>query len=125
MFWWSGTPGDLIIFFNFVNQFNPYIKFTIDYNFTTRSVEFLDLRIWVDDNGVIQTDLFTKDNAKNSYLLPKSNHPSHCCKSIPYSLAFRVLRNCSLEEQREIRFQELKIKLLERGYRSRSIEDSI
>jgi hypothetical protein len=88
-------------------------------------VEFFDLRIWVDDHGVIQTDLFTKDNAKNSYLLPKSNHPSHCCKSIPYSLAFRVLRNCSLEEQREIGFQELKIKLLERGYRSRSIEDSI
>ena len=40
-------------------------------------------------------------------------------------MAFRVLRNCSQEEQREIRFKELKIKLLERGYRSRSIEDFI
>ena len=49
LFWWSGRPGDLLIFFDFVNKFNPYIKFTIDYNFTTRCVEFLDLRIWVDD----------------------------------------------------------------------------
>ena len=57
LFWLSGTLGDLVIFVHFVNQFNPYIKFTVDYNFTTRSVdlEFLDLKIWVDDDGIIKT----------------------------------------------------------------------
>ena len=30
LFWLSGTLGDLVIFVHFVNQFNPYIKFTVD-----------------------------------------------------------------------------------------------
>ena len=95
LFWWLGTPGDLLIFINFVNQIHPDIKFTCEFDFTTRSVVFLDLIIWVDDSGYIQTDLHTKENAKNSYLLPHSNHPSHICKNIPYSLAYRIKRNCS------------------------------
>ena len=40
-------------------------------------------------------------------------------------MAFIVLRNCSLEEQRKVRFHELKTRLMERGYRSRSIDESI
>ena len=94
LFWWCGTPGDLLIFIHFVNNFHPDIKFTCEYDFSTRSVEFLDLVISVDEDGFIQTDLHIKPNAKNSYLLPTSNHPSHICRNIPYSLAFRIKRNC-------------------------------
>ena len=125
MFWWLGTPGELIIFLNFVNNFHPAIKFTWEYSFNTRSVIFLDLIIWVDKDGYIQTDLYTKDNAKNSYLLPSSNHPSHITKNIPYSLAFRIMRNCSQLERREVRFQELSNKLAARGYRRNSVECAI
>ena len=70
LFWWNGTPGDLLIFLNYVNNIHPAIKFTFEFAFSTRSVVFLDLRIWVDDNGVVQTDLHTKENVKNSYILP-------------------------------------------------------
>ena len=66
IFWWSGTPGDLIIFMNFANNIHPDIKFTCEFDFASRSVVFLDLRIWVDESGYIQTDLHTKENAKNS-----------------------------------------------------------
>jgi hypothetical protein len=110
---------------NFVYHFNPNIKFTCDFNFATRSMEFLYLKIWVDSEGYIQTDIYIKDNAKNTYLLPVSNHPSHCCKNIPYSLAFRVLRNCSQEEQREARFEELSDKMVKRGYRKKLVSNAI
>ena len=30
-------------------------------------MEFLDLKIWVDDDGFTQTDLFTTENEKNAY----------------------------------------------------------
>jgi hypothetical protein len=124
LFWWSGTPGELLIFLNFVNSIHPDIKFTCEYNFQTRSVVFLDLVIWVDDQGYIQTDLHTKVNSKNNYLLPKSNHPSHICKNIPYSLAYRVKRNCSKPDLFDLRLSELKEMLLQRDYRPKVIDNA-
>ena len=57
--------------------------------------------------------------------LPESNHPRHICQNIPYSLAFRIKRNCSQEDKCELRFRELKERLQERGYRRRPVEDAI
>ena len=86
---------------------------------------FLDLQIWVDKEGYIQTDLHIKDNAKNAYLMPTSNHPMHICLNIPYSLAYRVKRNCSKSVMCDQRLGELKEKLLVRGYRSKIIDNAI
>ena len=80
--------------------------------------------IWVDVKGIIQTDMHTKENSKNTYLLPGSNHPSHICTNIPYSLAYRVKRNCSKPELCEQRLEELKEKLLQRGYRPKLIDQA-
>ena len=107
-----------------MNNFHPSIKFTCEYSFETRSVNFLDMRIYVDSDGFIQTDLFTKPNMKCQYLLPSSNHPTHITKNIPYSLAYRLRRICSEEENFNLRLEELKQLLLERGYRRRGIENS-
>lgn len=125
LFWWTGSSDDLRAFIKFMNEFHPAIKFTCEFDFATRSVEFLDMRIWVDEDGVIQTDLFVKKNAKNQYLLPSSNHPSHICKNIPYSLAYRIKRICSQPEQCEVRFGELRQLLLERGYRRRVVDSAL
>ena len=76
---------------------------------------FFDLVISVYEQGYIQTDMHTKDNTKNTYLLPSSNHPSHICTNIPYSLAYKVKRNCSKPELVEQRLDELKERLLHRG----------
>ena len=124
LFWWLGTPGDLLIFINFINSIHPNIKFTCDYDFQTRSVVFLDLVIHVDEEGFIQTDLHTKQNSKNPYLLPQSNHPSHISTNIPYSLAFRVKRNCSAKAQYNIRMEELRVRLVARGYKPRCIDNA-
>ena len=124
LFWWSGTPGELLIFINFVNSIHPDIKFTCDFDFETRSVVFLDLIISVDEQGIIQTDMHTKENSKNTYLLPGSNHPSHICTNIPYSLAYRVKRNCSKPELCEQRLEELKERLLQRGYTPKLIDQA-
>ena len=121
-FWWTGTEEELLQFIDFMNNFHPTIKFTCEYDFQTRSVNFLDMKIYVDSDGYIQTDLYTKPNTKCQYLLPSSNHPSHVTKNIPYSLAFRLRRICSTEERFNIRLGELRDLLLERGYRRRVIE---
>ena len=57
--------------------------------------------------------------------LPTSNHPSHICRNIPYSLAFRIRRNCSKEELCKQRFDKLKLRLVDRGYREKMVVNSI
>ena len=101
-------------FLHFLNNQHPAIK-KWNFNFETRSVEFLDVRVRVDSEGYLQTDLYIKPNAKNNYLLPSSCHPSHIFKNIPYSLAYRLVRNCSLRQDLEIRFEQLREMLLNRG----------
>jgi hypothetical protein len=87
-------------------------------------VVFIDLLIWVDKQGIIQTNIHTKEKSKNTYLLPGSNHPSHICTNIPYSLAYIVKRNCSKPELCEQRLEELKERLLQRGYRPKLMDQA-
>ena len=79
----------------------------------------------IDSEGYIQTDLYIKPNAKNNYLLPSSCHPSHILKNIPYSLANHFVRNCSIKEDLEIRFEQLREMLLYCGYRPKVVDAAI
>ena len=74
------------------------------------------MTIFINEQGYIETDLFTKPNLKNQLLLPYSAHPKFISKNIVFSLAVRVVRIVSDPEQREIRFQELADRLTSRHY---------
>ena len=78
------------------NNFHPTIKFTFDYNLKTKSANFLDMVIWIDHNGYLQTDLYQKPGKKCQYLIPTSAHPTPTTQGIPYSLAYRLRRICSM-----------------------------
>ena len=86
LFFWFGSGIDLTSFLEFLNARDTAIKITWEFDFQKREVNFLDLRIWVDEAGFVQTDLFRKPNSKNNYLLSSSCHPEHIFKNIPYSL---------------------------------------
>ena len=51
----------LKLFTSHLNSLHPTIKFEVkpgeSYNFTTRSINFLDLTIWIDEAGYIQTSI--------------------------------------------------------------------
>ena len=121
LFFWTGGQIKLLEFLYFLNNQDPAIKITWEFDFKTKSVNFLDLRVWVEEDGTIQTELYIKPNTKNNYLLASSSHPGHIIKNIPYSLAHRLVRNCSQRESLEIRLKELKEMLLSRGYRIKVI----
>ena len=63
-FLWYGTEEELLKFIEHCNSSHETIKFTFEYNFQTRSVDFLDIHIWIDHDGWIQTDLFQKAGKK-------------------------------------------------------------
>ena len=107
-FIWKGSEEELKEFMQHCNNYHPTIKFTFNYDLNTRSVDFLDIHIWIDTNGYIQTDLYQKPGKVCQLLLPSSAHPSHICRSLPLSIAYRVRRLCSLTEQSTCAWQDLK-----------------
>ena len=123
-FIWYGNEEELLQFINHLNTQHSYIKFTATYDIEERSVPFLDMRVFIDSEGWIQTDLFKKDTARCQYLLPSSCHPNHVTKNIPYSLAYRLLRICSKSDSFQDRLEELRHDLLSRCYPAKVIEDS-
>ena len=76
-------------------------------------------------NGKLIVDLFKKATDRNQYLLTNSIHPPECFKSIPFSLALRINRICSIPETRNIRLQELKDLLNDRKNKSSLIDAEI
>ena len=114
-----------------MNSRAPSIKFSMEYTCPKdceKAVEedhecrdflnYLDLRMWVDGRGQIQTDLYRKPGTKCQYLRPESAHPRHIFPNIAKSLTHRIVRICSVPGTREFRLQELKVMLLSRGYKA-------
>ena len=60
-----GRKEDLEEFKLFMNAQDPNIDFTMEFDLGTRSVNYLDITITINDMGYIKTDLFTKPNLKN------------------------------------------------------------
>ena len=88
------------------------------------SLAFLDTSCQISDGKII-VDLYKKPTDRNQYLLTSSCHPSHVTSNIPFSLALRIVRICSLTEDRDRRLAELKNMLLDRDYRPGIIDAAI
>ena len=125
LFIWYGTKDELEALIGHENTLMPSIKVTCEFNFETRAVNFLDTTLFVDNDGYLRTDLYKKENLKNSYLLPSSAHPSHITQNAPFSHALRLKRICWSDTLFEKRDEELKADLISRGYSPRSLSDSI
>jgi hypothetical protein len=107
-----------------INSLHPTIKFTHNYNLEEKSTVFLDTIVSIKNNKIV-TDLYRKETDKVQYLLPNSNHPSHIFKNIPFSLALRLVRICSLRVDLVKRLEELKTMLISRRYNKKVINDAI
>jgi hypothetical protein len=104
---WTGTEQQFLTFINKINSLHNTIKFTHSYHLESNSTTFLDMTVKIMNNKIV-TDLYRKPTDKVQYLLPSSCHPSHIFKSIPYSLALRLVRICSTKELLNKRLEELK-----------------
>ena len=116
-------------FFDKLNTMHPTIKFTMSHTVPEnnnldlescscpplKSISYLDTLCKIKEGKII-TELYRKPTDKNQYLLTSSCHPIDCFKSIPFSLAMRIVRICSETQARDNRLQELKEMLLSRGY---------
>ncbi|XP_071478870.1 uncharacterized protein [Diadema antillarum] len=104
IFIWTQCPQSLAQFQNTVNALHPRIKFTFESS--PDCVNFLDLKVLSDD-GTLQTELYSKPTDSHTFLPPSSCHPRHVFKSIPYSQALRIKRNCSQPESTDKHLENL------------------
>ena len=89
---WTHGHAKLEAFIQHANRFHPIIKFTR--NISPIHVPFLDVMVTPLSNN-IHTDLFSQPTDIFNYLHWSSIHPQHTMRSIPYSLAFRLVGTCS------------------------------
>ena len=133
----EGTTKEIHKLFDEINQIHPSIKFTMTHtSVDTESNEdkckcpqqdripFLDTSCRIKDNK-IDIDLHKKKTDRNRYLLPSSCHPRQTTRSIPFSLALRIVRICTHPDTREMRFKDLKSLLLARSYQEQLIDRAI
>ena len=131
-----GSTTLLHKFIDLINNINPAIQFTVQHTTlpgdespecgcpALSRIPFLDCEVRL-EQGKLITDLYRKPTDRNQYLMTSSCHPNACFTSIPRSLALRCVRICSLEEDREKRFAELKELLVARGYKPKMVDSAI
>ena len=106
---WRGSRRS---FDNFVNVLNREaakfgIKFPVKEIQFGKSVDFLDLTVYLDEDNNIHYKGYTKPTDARRYLNTKSFHPRSVFTSIPYSQMLRTVENNSKEETRVTQLTEL------------------
>ena len=120
---WTYTEDALLQFMDIMNKIHPTIKFTLDYS--TVSLSFLDVTVYLSDDGKLSTDLYKKETDTGHYLEYNSMHPPHCKDSIVYSQTLRLKRICDKENTFAKRTKELQYNLKQCGYKKRKVSEDI
>ncbi|OCT69077.1 hypothetical protein XELAEV_18040385mg [Xenopus laevis] len=79
-------------------------------------VNFLDIKIFRDQQGNLATTLYRKETATNSLLHTRSQHPHRTVTGIPVGQYLRIKRICSNQEDFKREAKQLYECFRERGY---------
>ncbi|CAJ0934659.1 unnamed protein product [Ranitomeya imitator] len=116
---WQG-PDDAL--HNFMQELNNNVyNIKLTYQTSKTEVDFLDIKIEVDENLYLQTDVFRKSTAVNSLLHANSGHPYSTIRAIPVGQHLRMKRICSSTAKFEAQASDLRVRFQARGYSNRSI----
>ena len=97
--------GKLQLFLTDLNNYNPHIKLTDE--FDKGRISFLDLKVSFCD-GELTTDLHVEPTDRHQYLHYTSVHPNHTKQSMVYSQERRLSRICSYKNDFEKHLEEMK-----------------
>ena len=81
-----------------------------------QTLNFSDVKVILNEDNIISTDIYYKPTNAHEYLNYNSDHPEHTKKNIPYNLAKRILCFVSDPVQENYRLQQLRSFLQNREY---------
>ncbi|XP_063295356.1 serine/threonine-protein kinase N2-like [Pelobates fuscus] len=117
---WSGSVP---AFEEFVKALNDnIINLKLTHVIDEHELVFLDLKILLQQDGTIQTELFRKATSTNSLLHWDSHHPYKLKASIPYGQYLRAWRNCSVDQTFYDECKILRSRFKELGYPNRVLK---
>ncbi|XP_069483452.1 uncharacterized protein [Ambystoma mexicanum] len=116
---WRGTLTEANNFFNWLNNRNPHLQFTM--TSSNELTNFLDLTIFA-SNGVLKIKPYHKPTDKNSLLEYSSHHIKHLRDNLPFGQFLRLKRNSSTKETYEAEADTLAKKLRQRGYPKKLVQ---
>jgi hypothetical protein len=120
---WNGTEKSFIKFTEICSGIEKRIQIT--YEIFRESITFLDIKITLDRNNIIQTDLYIKPTDNTNYLHRKSDHPEHVKNGIAKGQLRRMKRICASTESYERNVKRMKDKLIQKGYKENDITKEI
>ena len=88
-------------------------------------MDFLDVKLHLNDNGKIETSVFEKTTNAHQYVEFSSSHPRSCKSGIPYSQAKRYRRITSNDEQFSSSIDKLKDYFRLRNYPEHIVNDAV
>ena len=112
------SKENLLKFINFVNGYNPALKYTEDIG---KEVTMLDTKLSIQGTRIKST-LYTKPTDAHLYLKYSSSHPSTCKDSIPFSQFMRVKRICSEEKDFDFESKKMAEHFYKQGYPKQIVE---
>ena len=121
---WTEGVDKLKEFFNYLNEFHPSIKFTMEYS--EKQINLLEVLVTkYDSGGKLCSSLYTKLTDTHQYLLATSCDRAVYKNSIAYGLAIRLKRICSDENDLQQKLISLESWLVNRGYRAEKVRPEI
>jgi hypothetical protein len=94
--WIPLHSDDTARWLQFQTDLNNFGKLKWEVSARTRSTNFLDINITINDNGNIETSLYEKKENYYLYLPATSAHPPGCLKGLIYGMVYRSLRLASV-----------------------------
>ncbi|OCT67316.1 hypothetical protein XELAEV_18038609mg [Xenopus laevis] len=116
---WQGPEQLLKEFVTKLNTNNFNLSFTMICD--SSKLEFLDIEIKKNQEGLVSTILYRKKTASNSLLHAKSMHPSKCIEGIPKRQYLRLRRICSSDKDFKQEAYKLYQRFKMRGYKTRTL----
>lgn len=86
---WTGTERQLTQFLTTLNNINNKIQFTIEIG--DRNLNFLDLKITINNNCKFEFDIYRKDTYTDSIIPIESNHPLNTKLAAFHSMLNRLI----------------------------------
>ena len=119
---WTGTIRQ---FNQFVEQLNlASASFGIRFGDSSigSEINFLDVTLRIDEEGLIQYKLFKKPTDSRLYLKTQSFHPQHVFNSVAYSQMVRVRNRNSTEETAAADLADLEGDLIKCGHKKKNLD---
>ena len=117
---WTECVDKLKELFNYLDEFHPSIKFTMEYS--EKQINFLDVLVTKFDSGEkLCSSLCTKPINRHQYLHATSCHRAVYKNSIAFGQAIRLERICSDENDLQWNLVSSESWLVNRGYRAKKV----